>query len=319
MTPRTTGSVLIVTEADDLHGDALASTLRKHHALNALRIDMRDFPRENGTFRLGEDGSYRSLSHVLGLDDVTSVWWRRPQPCAVPRSARAEDDAYRQAESDAFLQGLLWSIPALWVNDPGADRTAGRKIVQLETAYRAGFSVPETLITNDAEEARSFIESRPGPVVFKRIGTVRGAFTETRLVTAADLDRLGTIRNSPTVFQDYIHAECDLRVVWVDGIEWTVRIDSQSGVGRVDSRLDTAVAFTPDRLPASVSKSMTTLMGALGLAFGVVDLRVGRDGEFHFLEVNPQGQFAYLEIKTGMPIFESLSNLLVYGDGTVTH
>jgi len=132
------------------------------------------------------------------------------------------------------------------------------------------------------------------------------------------LDRLGTIRDSPTIFQDYIHAECDLRGVWVDGIEWTVRIDSQSGVGRVDSRLDTAVAFTPDRLPASVSKSMTTMMGALGLAFGVVDLRVGRDGEFHFLEVNPQGQFAYLEIKTGMPIFESLSNLLVYGDGTVT-
>ncbi|MEV6769401.1 hypothetical protein AB0N05_12330 [Nocardia sp. NPDC051030] len=318
MAPRTTGSVLIVTEADDLHGDALASTLRKHHGLNAIRLDMRDFPRENGTFRLGSDGTYRSLSHVLGLDGATSVWWRRPHPCGVPGSARTEDDSYRQAECDGFLQGLLWSIPALWVNDPGADRTANRKIVQLETAYRAGFAVPETLVTNDAHEARAFIESRPGPVVFKRTGTVRGAFTETRIVTPADLDRLPTIRNSPTIFQDYIQAECDLRIVWVDGIEWAVRIDSQSGVGRVDSRLDTAVAFTPDRLPASVSKSMTTLMGALGLAFGVLDLRVGLDGEFYFLEVNPQGQFAYLEIKTGMPIFESLANLLVLGDGTVT-
>ncbi|QLY28690.1 hypothetical protein [Nocardia huaxiensis] len=318
MNSRTTGSVLIVTEADDLHGDALAVTLRKLYALSAIRLDMRDFPRENGTFRLAREGTSRSLSHVLGLDDVTSVWWRRPQPCDVPSSLHAEDDAYRRAECDGFLQGLLWSMPALWVNDPGADRTANRKIVQLETAYRAGFAVPETLITNDAEEAHAFIDSRPGPVIYKRTGTGRGAFTETRVVTAADRGRMPTIRNSPTTFQDYIHAECDLRVVWVDGIEWVVRIDSQAGVGRVDSRLDTSVAFTADRLPASVSKSLTTLMGALGLAFGVIDLRVGLDGEFWFLEVNPQGQFAYLEIKTGLPIFESLANLLVLGDGTVT-
>lgn len=318
MAARATGSVLVVTEADDLHGDALAATLRKYHGHTPIRLDMRDFPRENGTFRLGADGTYRSLSHLFGVDDVTSVWWRRPHPCPVPGSTSTEDDAYRQAECDGFLQGLLWSVPALWVNDPGADRTASRKIVQLETAYRAGFAIPDTLVTNDPDEARGFIESRPGPVVYKRVGTGRAAFTETRLVTAADRLRLPTIRNSPTIFQDYIQAECDLRIVWVDGIEWVVRIDSQAGVGRVDSRLDTSVAFTPDRLPASVSKSLTTLMGALGLAFGVLDLRVGLDGEFYFLEVNPQGQFAYLEIKTGLPIFESLANLLVLGDGTVT-
>ncbi|MFE3959171.1 hypothetical protein ACFXPS_33965 [Nocardia sp. NPDC059091] len=317
MAARTMGSVLIVTEAEDLHGDALAATLRKHHGHNPIRLDMRDFPRENGTFRLGGDGSYRSLSHIFGLDDVTSVWWRRPHPCAVPAGLSEEDDTYRRAECDGFLQGLLWSIPALWVNDPGADRTASRKVVQLETAYRAGFAVPETLVTNDPDEARAFIESRPGSVVYKRTGTGRGTFTETRLFTPADFDRLATIRNSPTIFQDYIQAESDLRIVWVDGIEWVVRIDSQSGVGRVDSRLDTSVAFTADRLPASVSKSLTTLMGALGLAFGVLDLRVGLDGEFYFLEVNPQGQFAYLEIKTGLPIFQSLANLLVLGDGTV--
>ncbi|MFI6865994.1 hypothetical protein [Nocardia sp. NPDC050406] len=317
MTTRATGSVLMVTEADDLHGDALAATLRNHHGLTPIRLDMRDFPRENGTFRLASDGTGRSLSHVLGLDDVASVWWRRPQPCLVPGGADRADDDFRQAECDGFLQGMLWSIPALWVNDPGADRTATRKIVQLETAYRAGFAIPETLITNDVDEARDFLASRHGPVIYKRTGTGRGPFTETRIASAADLDRLPTIRHSPTTFQDFIPAEYDLRVVWVDGIEWAVRIDSQSGVGWVDSRLDTAVAFTPDRLPASVSKSLTTLMGALGLTFGVLDLRVGLDGEFYFLEVNPQGQFAYLEIKTGLPLFESLANLLVLGDGSV--
>ncbi|MBB5916273.1 hypothetical protein BJY24_005185 [Nocardia transvalensis] len=311
------GSVLIVTETDDLHADAMTATLRKHHQLGPIRLDMREFPRAGGSFRLDRAGTARSLSQVVGLDDVTAVWWRRPHRCAVPGSVSGADDDFRQAECDGFLQGLLWSIPAVWVNDPGADRTATRKIVQLETARRSGFAIPETLITNDPDEARSFVGSRRGAVVYKRTGTGRAEFSETRLILPSDLDRLGTIRSAPTTFQDYIDAECDLRVVWIDGIEWAVRIDSQAGVGRVDSRLDTSVDFAPARLPASVSKSLATLMGALGLAFGVLDIRLGVDGEYYFLEVNPQGQFAYLEIKTGLPIFESLANYLVLGDAAV--
>ena len=311
------GSVLIVSESDDLHGTAMAATLREHHGLSPIHLDLRDFPREYGSFRLDRLGTTRSMSHLIGLDDVRSVWWRRPHPSAVPTGIRASDDAFRQAECDGFSQGMLWSIPAAWINDPGADRTASRKIVQLETALRAGFTVPETLITNDPDEARSFAESRPGPVVYKRTGTGRAEFAETRIIDRADFGKLTSIRTSPTTFQDYIDATCDLRVVWVDGVEWTVRIDSQAGVGRIDSRLDTSVEFAREQLPASVSKSLATLMGALGLSFGVIDLRLGRDGEYYFLEVNPQGQFAYLEIKTGLPLFRSLSNLLVHGDGAV--
>ncbi|MEU7146317.1 hypothetical protein ABZ942_43250 [Nocardia sp. NPDC046473] len=318
MTARRASSVLIVSESDDLHATAMAATLREHHALNAIHLDLRDFPRESGSFRLDRLGTARSLSHLIGLDDVRSVWWRRPHPAQVPGGVRAADDDFRQAECDSFIQGMLWSIPANWINDPGADRTATRKIVQLETALRAGFAIPETLITNDPDEARSFAESRPGPVVYKRTGTSRAEFAETRIITEADYGRLAGIRSAPTTFQDYVDAECDLRVVWVDGVEWTVRIDSQAGVGRVDSRLDTSVDFAPEHLPASVSKSLATLMGALGLSFGVLDIRLGLDGEYYFLEVNPQGQFAYLEIKTGLPIFRSLANLLVDGDGAVS-
>ncbi|MDR7166554.1 hypothetical protein J2W56_000272 [Nocardia kruczakiae] len=318
MSARSPGAVLIVAENDDLHADAMASMLRNMYGLIPIRLDMRDFPRECGSFRLDRAGAVRSMSHIAGLDDVTTVWWRRPRPCRVPGGFLDGDDDFRQAECDGFLQGLLWSIPAVWVNDPGADRTATRKIVQLDTARRSGFAIPETLITNDPDEARSFVDSRGGSVIYKRTGTGRAEFSETRIVSREDLGRFDTIRSAPTTFQDYVEAECDLRVVWIDGVEWAVRIDSQSGAGWVDSRLDTSVAFTRERLPASVSKSLTTLMGALGLVFGVLDIRLGLDGEYYFLEVNPQGQFAYLEIKTGLPIFASLAQFLVHGEAMVS-
>ncbi|GGL00299.1 hypothetical protein [Nocardia jinanensis] len=318
MSTRETAAVLIVSESDDLHAAAMEVTLREQHAIVPLRLDLRDFPREPGSFRLDEAGVERSLAGLDGLDGVRSVWWRRPHPSSVPSGVRADDNAYRQAECDGFVQGLLWSLGAQWVNDPGNDRIAHRKIVQLDTARRAGCAVPETLVTNDPDAARDFIEHRGDRVVFKRTGTSRAEFSETRLVGAADLDRLTGIRWAPTIFQRYIDPECDLRVVWVDGQEWAVRIDSRSGAGRVDSRLDTSVDFAPALLPAAVSKSLATLMGTLGLSFGVLDLRVGLDGEYYFLEVNPQGQFAYLEIKTGLPIFTSLANLLTHGDGSVS-
>lgn len=317
MTTDGPGSVLIVAENDDLHAAAMAATLREQHGIQPLRLDLRDFPREPGSFRLDRFGVGRSLAGLTGLDEVRSVWWRRPHPSRVPAGVRADDDAYRQAECDAFVQGLLWSLPARWINEPGHDRIAHRKILQLDTALRAGCAVPETLVTNDPDAAREFAENCGGPVVYKRTGTSRAEFSETRLLTPGDLDRLAGIRWAPTTFQRYIEPECDLRVVWVEGREWVVRIDSRAGAGRVDSRLDTSVAFSPARLPASVGKSMATLMGALGLSFGVLDLRVGLDGEHYFLEINPQGQFAYLEIKTGLPLFASLANLLVHADGAV--
>lgn len=307
------GEVLIVTESDDVHAAAVSAALQRRHQITPRRIDLREFPAQTGSFRLTSEGARRSLAGPSNLDDVRAVWWRRPHPCAVPPSLSPTDDDYRQAECDSFIQGLLWSIPAVWINDPRAERLAVRKLVQLRAAADAGLAVPETLVTNDPAEASAFIASRPGRVVYKRTGTRRAEFSETRLIEERDIARLASIRTSPTTFQDYVDAVADIRVAWIDGEEHAVRIDSQSGSGRVDSRLDIGVAFTPYAMPPSVSTALAELMNGLGLAFGVCDLRVGVDGEIYFLEVNPQGQFAFMEIKTGLPIVDSLADLLATG------
>ncbi|GIG68749.1 hypothetical protein [Phytomonospora endophytica] len=311
----TGGDVVIVTERDDMHAAAMAAVLRRDHGITPVRLDQRDFPADLGSFHIGTGAPARRTLGDLRLDDVRSVWWRRPHHSVVPVSAQTDDDVFRQAECDGFAQGVLWSLPARWVNDPRAERFAVRKVVQLEAAVRAGLAVPETLVTNDPDAAEEFIGSRPGKVIYKRTGTGRAAFSETRLFAEADRRRLSTIRAAPTTFQDYVEAEADLRVAWVAGRELTVRIDSQSGIGKVDSRLDTSVTFAPFDLPGSVSVTLTTLMESLGLVFGVVDVRLGVDGEFYFLEVNTQGQFAYMEIKAGVPIFGALAGLLVNGPG----
>ena len=52
-------------------------------------------------------------------------------------------------------------------------------------------------------------------------------------------------------------------------------------------------------------------MAALGLTFATVDLKIDHAGQMHFLELNQQGQFLYIEILTDLPIAAAVARLLV--------
>jgi biotin carboxylase len=55
------------------------------------------------------------------------------------------------------------------------------------------------------------------------------------------------------------------------------------------------VRIEPDRLPPEVEEGCLRLMRRLGLLFGCFDFIVTPEGEHVFLEVNPAGQFLWVE------------------------
>jgi glutathione synthase/RimK-type ligase-like ATP-grasp enzyme len=74
--------------------------------------------------------------------------------------------------------------------------------------------------------------------------------------------------------------------------------------------LDPDAPFTPFDLPGGVEAALLRLMDELGLVFGAIDLKLADNGEPVFLEINPQGQFLYVEIRTGLPISDALAEYL---------
>jgi len=60
---------------------------------------------------------------------------------------------------------------------------------------------------------------------------------------------------------------------------------------------------------------LRALMRRLGLVYGAIDLRLTPDGRYVFLEINPAGQFLYVEQQTGQPIAAALAALLAAGRG----
>ena len=64
-------------------------------------------------------------------------------------------------------------------------------------------------------------------------------------------------------------------------------------------------------LPTEVRSGIARYMRRSGLAYGAADLLGHADGSFTVLEVNPEGNYAWLEPETGLPITESIAAYLM--------
>ena len=68
--------------------------------------------------------------------------------------------------------------------------------------------------------------------------------------------------------------------------------------------------YQPFALETADIERLRRLHARLGLAYGAYDLIVDRTGELVFLEVNPGGQWLWLEEATGVPISRAVATLL---------
>jgi glutathione synthase/RimK-type ligase-like ATP-grasp enzyme len=92
-----------------------------------------------------------------------------------------------------------------------------------------------------------------------------------------------------------------------------VEIDSQSDP---DSLVDwrhggTALDHEVHQLPDGIARLCLELCSDYGLRFGAIDLALRPDGGYTFFEVNPNGQWAWIEQITGLPLSSALADLLL--------
>jgi glutathione synthase/RimK-type ligase-like ATP-grasp enzyme len=63
-------------------------------------------------------------------------------------------------------------------------------------------------------------------------------------------------------------------------------------------------------LPEEVQASIHRLMDRFGINFASLDMILTPNGEFVFLELNPNGQWLWLEEELGLPLVASMADLL---------
>jgi hypothetical protein len=303
--------ILIISPGTDLHGRHVLKQLQAR----GERVQMVDTGRLGAgatmAFRVGarHDRQWTCVDQApVRLSEVRTVWYRRSSVPEPPPEIR--DPVHRSfvvREWKDAIVGLFSALDAWFVNEPLADAVAV-KPVQLEMAQRAGLQIPDTLITNDASAALAFIEEHRHEVVHKTLSSIGPFFLVTEKWSPAHREQLEELSLAPTIFQEMISGGSELRITIVGDQIFAARFEPPPG--HVDARLDYRIEYRPHELPRSVADSLLELMRSLGLVYGTVDMKLTDKGECYFLELNPSGQYLYVELLTKLPITDAMVALL---------
>jgi glutathione synthase/RimK-type ligase-like ATP-grasp enzyme len=306
--------IVAVSHVGDNHAAPVLEALRRL-GREAVLLDVGELPRRA---RISLDYGGRRRAWTLDgpagpirARDVTAIWWRRPLPFVPEPGLHPDHAAFASRQAYEAVAGLATSLDVRWVNEPWRDDAASRKPRQLATAERAGLRVPRTLVTNDPEKARAFLDAAGRRrVVHKALHATPGDWHTTRFVGREDRARLPAIRLAPVILQEYVPG-VDVRVTVVGGRLLAAAKDAPPTPPPEDFRLvfdDAKVEAC--KLPRDVAARLLALVKDLGLAFAAIDLRRRDDGEHVFLESNPSGQWLFVERRTGYPISAAVADLL---------
>jgi len=316
-------TIVVFSEPTDVHAQSVIRELAKAGESDVRLVDLRDVPQRASLTMAFSNAHGSGFELAIGngppvrLDAVQSFWWRRPQTFVLPGGMDANSQHFALTELSTAFQGLWQCTTGLWINDPVRDSAAAHKPWQLETARDVGLAIPDTLMTTDPEKVRAFWESRRGEVIYKPFLQTFHSWRETRQLKREELALLDSVRLAPVIFQSLVPGAADLRVTIIGDEIFPAAVDIDKMEYKLDVRLNQQ-AYERHQLPADVGAKLLELMRRLGLEYGAIDLRLTPDGEYVFFEVNPAGQFLFVEHACGLPISAALAARLAAGkEGSV--
>ena len=119
---------------------------------------------------------------------------------------------------------------------------------------------------------------------------------------------------APVIYQREIAKACDLRVTVIGERLFATAIHSQAdNETEVDWRRGSRVDLVHElvELPEELAARCLELTRALDLRYGAIDLIRDSDGANRFLEINPNGQWAWIERRTGAPLSAAIVDALL--------
>jgi len=250
---------------------------------------------------------------AIPLSAISAMYLRLMDDASLPGMAGLAAHSAERIHCRRFhelLQRFADIAPGRVLNRPADSGSNHSKPYQAQAIRAAGFDIPETLITNDVQTAREFIErawSEGGGVVYKSVSGVRSIV---RRVEERDLPRLDRIRWCPTQFQRHV-AGTDIRVHVVGDTALAAAIVSDATDYRYAAR---DIGIEPEIVACDIDAHVRALCIGLAerlkLPLAGIDLRRTPEGRHVCFEVNPSPAFSFYERRAGLPIANCIARYL---------
>ncbi|MEC3905985.1 hypothetical protein VOI54_03035 [Tamlana sp. 2201CG12-4] len=305
--------ILIITHKEDYTADYVINILNQreipYHRLNTDDIGIK----HNISFVSNEENVKISIDDFVNFK---SIWFRRTKPPNFP-FANDNEKSFFTKDFRAFLNNLWASLKIEnWISHPKDIYNAENKLYQLKLAKKIGFTTPKTIVSTDKKEIEFFYRESNGQIIIKPL--FGGRYYDEgkpKLVFTNKVKKEHILNNTdfvsfPMVFQEEIIKKYELRVTIVNGKVFTAKIDSQSSnITKLDWRKD-RMKFTKYDLPNEISEKCKKIVGEMNLKFGAIDL-IKTESDYIFLEINPNGQWVWIENDTGLKISDEIINYLI--------
>ena len=320
-------SVLIVTHSNDNDSVTRVAEAIARKRGHTIRFDTDRYPTDvRLTAYYGKSGDERlTLTNEDGefdLREVTAIWHRRLSfGVQLPAELDSQLRHASIGEARAAAHGMLASLKCFRMDHLRHVRHAENKQLQLQVARELGLDTPRTLTTNDPAAVRAFAKSCDDGMVTKMLSSFaiydegKELVVFTNPVKPEDLEDLSGLHLCPATFQELLSKSLEIRVTVVGQHVMSAAVDSQvSERATHDWRRDglrMIQDWRPYQLPSEVEEKVLRLMDYFSLNYGAIDIILTPDNRHVFLELNPSGEFFWLERTPGLPISDAIADVLL--------
>lgn len=256
------------------------------------------------------------------LNDFKSIWCRRGR---FHTSSYVTKDIFFDSEIKnhfgrekiTFINYIYHYIDnnqSIVLNNPL--RYEVNKLQSLTVANECGLKIPPTLITNSEIDLQLFPFRR---VITKTIQDNLVGLKNGKYITDIGTKNLDVneIKESffYSKFQKEIEKKYELRIFYLDGYFYSLAYYFNKDIKEIDSRkLDRKqIRYVPFNLPEEVKNKLAVFMKTMKLESGSIDVIVDNKDDFYFLEVNPIGQFDFLNAFGNFNIEKEIAKYLTNG------
>lgn len=308
--------VLIISHSMDFTTDLICIELNKRN-VKYIRLNRDMFNK----YKIKVDIENISMlieineeEYIISDRSLISIYYRAPVFLRenFNENLDIEKQLYR-SQWMSFMRNLSIFENCRWVNNPNSTFKAEDKLLQLKRAKEIGFDIPYTLLVNSLDYLNIKDEEQ---YVVKSLDTVllkqknKESFAYTNIISGEELKK-SRLDIAPIVFQKYIDNKTDIRVTVIGNKIFPVRIEKNDIGIKGDWRLEKEkVEYNVMMLPKEIEEKCVKIVETFKLAFGGIDL-IESNGKYYFIEINPTGEWAWLNEKNNCRIDEAICDYLL--------
>jgi hypothetical protein len=308
--------IVILSSRGDLHAVAVQGWMRKLGYLRCHIVECDSIAQgDNLYFNIGpverkSDRITTSEGLQISISDCKVIWLRRFRANQIITHSLTKDDSYDIINNDCrgAVSGYFSTrFTGRWISHPEATIRASDKLFQLEVAHSCGFRVPKTAVAQSGRDVADFFQECEGQLIVKPIVGADEPFLETKRIVDPSTFSEEAYNASPAIYQECINGRQHLRMLTMGDKSLCGIIETD----QLDWRLHLRSSMKPWPVPEAVHKKVKSVLDKLWLEMGIMDIKIAENGELVWLEVNPQGQFLFLEPLVHLPFIDEFSRYLI--------